>query len=390
MIEINIEYISSMQFLLNFIGSLFLLLPIGYAFKLSWKKLIPLYVLIYLEISFFDDISMVLLVAVSMSVFLYVFLKIKNLYVIFVPCLSVSIQLCAFSVEKLITYNLFIDYADYFEMLVIHGILLLFIKKLADKKMKLPDGILIHFLLSIVSIGYIFILFLKYKIFKQGTFEQLELYGLGLCAIVLFVIILGYVNFFKTLLMNNESLKENIINNKYFSLTQTEIVNRYNKSLLLNHNMKYVLMNLRIYLENDDNTIALEYINNYLNKISNNKICFTYNPCFDYIINEYDHKSKKENINVDKEIFVDENTYINKENVSFKIKDFLEYVTDYLKSIDSNHYHLSIHQKGDIIIVKAIVKNVTNTLPNDKYNYVVTEDSFIILKLIIERDESYE
>lgn len=102
-----------------------------------------------------------------------------------------------------------------------------------------------------------------------------------------------------------------------------------------------------------------------------------------YIDNEYNETLKKKNINVEKEIFISYESYLNDDKYINKIIDFLEKQYQYLHILERNNYHLSIYEKGDFTILKAIYDiNDKKKIKDLEDQFEITDDILIIKQII--------
>lgn len=382
--DIDYYYVNTFLIILNLIESILLVYILTYIFEINFIKQVPLILLLFLEFLFINNNFMVYIMILTMIIYIYFVDNIKNLSAVLFPTLSMTIYTCSLSIEKLITYNSVVEYTNIFETIVIQCILIFLIKEILKIKTNFSSKTIINFIISCISIVYILNIFIKLMLNQE--INQIEIIGFGCSAIMICILLFQYILLFDEIIILNESLNDKSNNNKFMFLNKIEFLNKYNLNNQLNHNMKYTLLNIKLYLEKQKYDLALEYINTQLKTISSNKLCFTNNPYFDYIINEYDERLKRMNITIEKDIFIENNSYINEEKNVKKIKEYLENQLNILKINKQDFFHLSIHQKGELIIIKSIFDKFNHPPINVDYNYE-TNDELLITKLIIERNE---
>jgi len=313
---------------------------------------------------------------------MYCFVKVKNLYSLLLPLISLTIYMICLCIEKILTPYSILEYANIYETIILHFVFLFIINQaISSIKESFSTRHILNFIMILISIIFLLVFFVK--LLLHQTYSYLELITLGFCIVMISIMFIYFIYIFNQQINNQIDLSNDLKNERYLMLNNIEVENKYNINNKLNHNMKYILMNIKLYLQENKIDHAREYIDDYLNKISSNKICYTGNAHFDYIINEYNETLKKKNINVEKEIFISYESYLNDDKYINKIIDFLEKQYQYLHILERNNYHLSIYEKGDFTILKAIYDINDKKKIKDLEGQFEMTDNILIIKQII-------
>lgn len=355
-----------------------------------WMKLLKtnkiqiglIVIFITIEMLCINNDYKIFVILLTMSIYMYFIMKVKSLYAILLPLISITIYMTCICIEKLLTPYSILAYADIYETIVLHLIFLFIINKVVDLgKERLNIRHIFNFMITQVSVIFLLSFFVKLMIHQE--YSYIELITLGFCIIMISILSLYYIYIYNQQINYQIDLSHDLKNEKYLKLNHIEMENKYHINNKLNHNMKYILMNIKLYLQQDNNHLAREYIDDYLNEMASNKICYTGNAHFDYMINKYNESLKKKNINVEKEIFISQESYLNNDKYIDEIKKFLEKQYQYLHILETNSYHLSIYEKGDFTIVKAIYDIDDEEKIKGLKNQFEIDDHIIIVKQII-------
>lgn len=382
MFHINPIYNFILQCLCTLIESFLCVYLCARLLKMNKIQIFIITILISLEMTYIHNNYKIFVILLTMCIYMYCFVKVKNLYSLLLPLISLTIYMICLCIEKILTPYSILEYANIYETIILHFVFLFIINQaISSIKESFSTRHILNFIMILISIIFLLVFFVK--LLLHQTYSYLELITLGFCIVMISIMFIYFIYIFNQQINNQIGLSNDLKNERYLMLNNIEVENKYNINNKLNHNMKYILMNIKLYLQENKIDHAREYIDDYLNKISSNKICYTGNAHFDYIINEYNETLKKKNINVEKEIFISYESYLNDDKYINKIIDFLEKQYQYLHILERNNYHLSIYEKGDFTILKAIYDINDKKKIKDLEGQFEMTDNILIIKQII-------
>ena len=353
--------------------------------KIGVKSLI-LELLIFSEFILFNLSLSLTVILLTTTLYLRYVYKIKDYDAILIPLFSLTIYTGAYLIERSFTSWNVIEYTNSYERAVIQLIALIIINKIVfSKKNNLSTKAMIKISLTLISILFIIINYIKLA--QHQMLSSIEIITGALASLVIIVLLFQYYLIFDDEAIIIDSLQKEHKYHKYSIANEVKLNNTYNKSNRLNHNLKYTLMNIKIMLNNGRTNQAIEYINDNLLHINNNKSNFTYNPFFDYIINEFDDQLKTRNIEFTKDIVIERNSIFDNEIYTNQISDFLNYQLDIINQYNISSYRLIVHEKGDFLVLKSFFIDIEDIELTTNYQYMYSNRTLKISYIVDKKDE---
>lgn len=167
-------------------------------------------------------------------------------------------------------------------------------------------------------------------------------------------------------------------------MSQSEVSIIYKKSKQMNHHIKYILLNIELYLKNKKYQEAINYINNNLYRIEENQTIFTDNHFFDYILNKFDNSLNNMSLTCTKSINISQNSYFNHYKYCEKINTFFEYQLNLIKQISPRTMGLIINEKGDFLIIKILYYDYDKIENDIECDYTV-DNNMLVTSLILDK-----
>lgn len=181
-----------------------------------------------------------------------------------------------------------------------------------------------------------------------------------------------------------------------------DIINRNKEEILgLQHNLKYILMNILLYAKNNDVRAIEELSNSYLGRVvvADHSIA-TNNYYFDFMFNQVSVEFKSNRINLKKSITISKESYINSEIITAKVVEILKQFLNL--SIDNNIKDLEIEITEDYewclirFIIPCLSDNELDEYINEHFNLsmynIYFDDKYKLLRvsIIVEYNNNIE
>lgn len=358
---------------------LFKLLKLKLDFNYIIYTVLTSILFIYLE----SVILMIAYVILTYMFMKYVFDE-DDIDVLLYSLFSITVYIISDLIKKSLFIWVYPFYSNYYEIIVIQFLLTLFmLKVIVPKTNYLDKRVLINLSLSIFSLILIIVCFTKLSM-KEPLLQHEVI--LGSCSVIFlsYFILKDYV-FISDTANEIKIYQKKLDDKRYSSYNHAKVISTYEKSNKLNHNVKYVLLNLKRLLNSQEYEQASEYLDHNLKIVQDNQTVFTDNPFFDYVINCFDEELKKKGISCNKNIFIPDNCDYNDSMYTDEIDAYFKDMLKYLDRLQPKSVGLIAQEKGDYFLLKCIFDNIKNNYDEIKYQYKLI-DNTIIVTLIIEKE----
>lgn len=348
------------------------------------KRSIIIFIISIIEFISVNKLTLIICFIVSSVYLLHTIYKLEIIDVFLFSLLTIAIYLCSGLIKNSILPNWGLTIFNYFERTVIYLFFVIIFSEAFCKKNNqfMKKDMVISLSFGCLSIILIIMFFVKMSL--GNNLNSLEI-SLGSCsAFFMCYMLLKYYKLF------NDSCDEIDLSNKknlkykYRLMSQSEVSIIYKKSKQMNHHIKYILLNIELYLKNKKYQEAINYINNNLYRIEENQTIFTDNHFFDYILNKFDNSLNNMSLTCTKSINISQNSYFNHYKYCEKINTFFEYQLNLIKQISPRTMGLIINEKGDFLIIKILYYDYDKIENDIECDYTV-DNNMLVTSLILDK-----
>lgn len=348
------------------------------------KRSIIIFIISIIEFISVNKLTLIICFIVSSVYLLHTIYKLEIIDIFLFSLLTIAIYLCSGLIKNSILPNWGLTIFNYFERTVIYLFFVIIFSEAFCKKNNqfMKKDMVISLSFGCLSIILIIMFFVKMSL--GNNLNSLEI-SLGSCsAFFMCYMLLKYYKLF------NDSCDEIDLSNKknlkykYRLMSQSEVSIIYKKSKQMNHHIKYILLNIELYLKNKKYQEAINYINNNLYRIEENQTIFTDNHFFDYILNKFDNSLNNMSLTCTKSINISQNSYFNHYKYCEKINTFFEYQLNLIKQISPRTMGLIINEKGDFLIIKILYYDYDKIENDIECDYTV-DNNMLVTSLILDK-----
>lgn len=294
---------------------------------------------------------------------------------------SITVYIISNLIKKSLFTWVYPFYSNYYEIIVIQFLLTLFmLKVIVPKTNYLDKRVIINISLSIFSLILIIVYFTKLSM-KEPLLQHEVILGSCSTIFLSYFILKDYV-FISDTTSEIKVYQKKLDDKRYSSYNHAKVISTYEKSNKLNHNVKYVLLNLKRLLNSQEYEQASEYLDHNLKVVQDNQTVFTDNPFFDYVINCFDEELKKKGISCNKNIFIPDNCDYNDSMYTDEIDAYFKDMLKYLDRLQPKSVGLIVQEKGDSFLLKCIFDNIKNNYEDIKYKYKIIDNTMIVTLVI--------
>lgn len=355
--------------------------------KLSIKSLF-IFFLTTLEFYFLDGL---ILIAVILSTVYIGFVYVddnQEADVLLFSLLSLFLFFLSQMLHNVFFSRIIGDIAVHYEILVIHLFSVIFSFKYIKNNNNLNENIMYYLCLGLLSITLLAYSLSTLVIDGTQTSHIAFVGSISIC--IIFYLLIKYYHFFldNNIVINTFEKKEK--KNLFHNINTTKVYNTYNKVNKLNHNLKYILLNIKLFITTSQNDEAVKYIDSYLDVVKSNNSTYTGNSHFDYVMNSFDYALNQNHFTCNKNINILENSEFNEEFYISKIEIFLQDHLTYIKELKPELLSMIIQEKGDFLILKLIYSSIKELNYDLPYEYTYESDILIVQHIIEKNNNSLE
>lgn len=350
------------------------------------KQFFLLFIVTTVEFFILNNLLLIFIYLIFTIFYLYKFNSIDFNDAILFSLLTIIIYMSSSLIKNSFLPNWSIQYFNNFEITIIHFFIILFITKFYCSKKNQYMKKQVIFSLSLGTLALLFIVIFFAKITLGKNLNNIEKTVGSFSVIFLCYLLLKYYRLFNDSFTEIDISKQINNNYKYRIISQSKLAATYEKSNKMNHNTKYILLNLKYLLNNKKYNESTDYINNILHKIEKNQVIFTNNPYLDYLINNFNESLNNLNLSCNKNINVSKNSPFFNQTYCEQINEYFNYQLVLIKEIIPKSISLIINEKSDFLVMKVIFcgYNKCPSKINCDYKY---ENDLLITSLILEQTD---
>lgn len=308
----------------------------------------------FIEFCVLDTLVLIPIYLISTVLYLYIVNKVEFSDAFLFSLLTAMIYLSSGLIKSSFFPSWRIQNFNDFERTVIFSFMVLFTNNVLCSKNNQYIRKKVIFSLSLGTLSAMFVIMFFAKISLGKSLNDIEKFVGSFSAIFICYILVKYYRLFDDSFNEIDITKQMGNKYKYRIINQPKLTATYEKSSKMNHNIKYILLNIKLLLKNKSYEEAIGYIDKNLNKIEENQSIFTDNPYFDYLLNKFGDSLSKLGLSCNKNINISKNSIFSNWEYCNEITEYFDYQLNLIKQISPKSISLIIYEKGDFLIIKTI------------------------------------
>ena len=361
-----------------------------------WLFIFVIFTTLTVGNSFIDESSVLLIIVISaLIVCLKIFgekIRIESIIVCFLSLIiDIVCNVVSLIIGRMMNYFIGTQFIQMPAMTVLSKILyliavLVFLKKKTSYKSQLNSK---RWLILIIVISILFIV--AYILVTSYVFDNVDALVNLFCTALIFIAIILILNIYgKILEENEESTRIRLKNEEIrYKKENEKVLSKMSEDIYqLEHNLRYILMQVKINEENKKYDENIELIDQYIRNFGKFKaIINTDNPYFDYFMNQKINDLSNNGIDVHTSINISHSDYyLDREYVEYLIK-VINIFKPKVTQITINVYEKQEFNIIEILTSKNIELKVDNSIKQlaqhlDAQYKITQDDNICIFKSI--------